>query len=530
MDDSNITIEEYIRLEEEKAQKRRKVFNWETAKYGKIWYDKDILDLRSVETEFPTIVFNDNLTSNETPSCEPMVSSLNDNEIDFRISFDEFDNEDYTNEFPAIIYNEALTSKSDFSTEPTLCPQCINKFDLKDETSLSEYDKEEQNVLYFNDLFPFNIIYPDDQKSDKDNNDNEIDTIQSLGEAKRSPYGVSIYEYALSTLRTKCLKFYKLCTVLANFANMALLPRDQRHQYLRYEGLQYTDADIMDFEKRLAKIYKKEVHRVQVLCASLHLLRIGISHVHNPGWRKFILALGFHTAEEMETVGFGAYWVESARQILDKGDLRDYWIGISSAGDFLGTTLSYTSIRDLILRLCHRLIACSIAARRRKQGAMISRGQFVARLAEHFGLVTEEMLQGLTVILRELLVIDMAELLDAAAGDPGTAEDAPTVDEGDQAILAPVQAPQPPPSARTMPQRMANLKEDMHDICRALAEQREVIVVMAKDFSRFTVWEARGITQLLDSTGASYTPYSETHIPYQRRVRRMTNGASTSAA
>ncbi|GKE18343.1 hypothetical protein Tco_1425920, partial [Tanacetum coccineum] len=52
MDDLNITIEEYIRLEEEKAQKRRKVFNWETAKYGKIWYDKDILDLRSMETKF----------------------------------------------------------------------------------------------------------------------------------------------------------------------------------------------------------------------------------------------------------------------------------------------------------------------------------------------------------------------------------------------------------------------------------------------------------------------------------------------
>ncbi|GKE93493.1 hypothetical protein Tco_1574588, partial [Tanacetum coccineum] len=29
---------------------------------------------------------------------------------------------------------------------------------------------------------------------------------------------------------------------------MALPPRDQRHQYLRYEGLQYTDADIADFE------------------------------------------------------------------------------------------------------------------------------------------------------------------------------------------------------------------------------------------------------------------------------------------
>ncbi|GJV26638.1 hypothetical protein Tco_1379333 [Tanacetum coccineum] len=63
MDDPNITMEEYIRLEEEKAQKRGKVFNWETAKYAL--------------------------------SCKPRVSSLN-NEIDFRISFDDSDDEDYT--------------------------------------------------------------------------------------------------------------------------------------------------------------------------------------------------------------------------------------------------------------------------------------------------------------------------------------------------------------------------------------------------------------------------------------------------
>nr|GEV58079.1 hypothetical protein [Tanacetum cinerariifolium] len=98
MDDRNITVEEYIRLEEEKAQKCGKAFNWETAKYGKIWYDEDVHDLRSVETEFPAIVFNDNLTSDETLSCEPTVSSLNDNKTYFRISFDKFDNEDYTEE------------------------------------------------------------------------------------------------------------------------------------------------------------------------------------------------------------------------------------------------------------------------------------------------------------------------------------------------------------------------------------------------------------------------------------------------
>ncbi|GKF52115.1 hypothetical protein Tco_0148582, partial [Tanacetum coccineum] len=63
MDDPNITMEEYIRLEEEKARRRGKVYNWETATYGKIWDNKDVHDLRSVETEFLAIVFNDTLTS-----------------------------------------------------------------------------------------------------------------------------------------------------------------------------------------------------------------------------------------------------------------------------------------------------------------------------------------------------------------------------------------------------------------------------------------------------------------------------------
>ncbi|GJR40000.1 hypothetical protein Tco_1215684 [Tanacetum coccineum] len=172
-----------------------------------IWDNEDVYELGYVETEFPAIVFSDTLTFEAALSCEPTVSSLNNDEIDFRISFDESDDEDCTvilnkksfsykivyvnnlktdsendndkfntpllpspkptasyfddldffkdfeNEFPAIVYNDALTSKSDFLTEPTLSPQHIDEFDFKDETSLSECDKEEQNVLYFNYLF-----------------------------------------------------------------------------------------------------------------------------------------------------------------------------------------------------------------------------------------------------------------------------------------------------------------------------------------------------------------------------------------
>nr|GEU56705.1 hypothetical protein [Tanacetum cinerariifolium] len=152
MDDPNITIEEYIRLEVEKAQKRGKVFNWETAKYGKIWYNEDVHDLKSVETEFPAIVFNDNLTSNETLSCEPTVSSLNNNEINFRISFDESDYEDYTVVFDKNSFSYKIISANDLKTD-------------------SENDNEKVNMP----LFPS----PEPSVSYKDNDDNEIDMIQS---------------------------------------------------------------------------------------------------------------------------------------------------------------------------------------------------------------------------------------------------------------------------------------------------------------------------------------------------------------
>ncbi|GKB63929.1 hypothetical protein Tco_0920115, partial [Tanacetum coccineum] len=46
---------------------------------------------------------------------------------------------------------------------------------------------------------------------------------------------------------------------------MALPPRDQRQPFLRFQGLEYTDVDITDFEGRLGKIYDKGVHRMLVL-------------------------------------------------------------------------------------------------------------------------------------------------------------------------------------------------------------------------------------------------------------------------
>ncbi|GJY87277.1 zinc finger, CCHC-type containing protein [Tanacetum coccineum] len=92
-----------------------------------IWDNEDVHDLEFVETEFPTIVFNDTLTSEATLSCEPTVSSLND-EIDFRFSFDDSDDEDYTTIFDKnslsykIIYVNDLKMDSENDNEKVNMP------------------------------------------------------------------------------------------------------------------------------------------------------------------------------------------------------------------------------------------------------------------------------------------------------------------------------------------------------------------------------------------------------------------------
>ncbi|GJT48260.1 ribonuclease H-like domain-containing protein [Tanacetum coccineum] len=346
--------------------------------------DDDLQDLRYVEAEFPAIVIDDAFAPQDALPCKSQVSTPVNNEIDFRISFDESDDEDY-----AIIYMAPLP------------------------------------------------------------------------------------------------------------------PREQRHPFLRYHGIEYTDVDICDFKERLERIYSREIHRVQVV--------------------------DFQGMPELMRGSLFARIVMEHR-------------------DDVGLDVGSVNIPYLLARHLRRFTTG------RKSESHISGGQFMGRLAQLFGLLTTEIFQGLTVISPELPIIDMAELVrlqiyeqlddtwawvsmgpkrqpNAAAGAPGVAQDALIVDEGGQADPAPAQAPPPPlDAAKTMPWRMARLKEDVHEICGMLSEQREVISAMAHDFSRFCTWTTTGLARMMDRAGVTYTSYSETPRKYTRRVRRRIDGANTSTA
>nr|GEV40437.1 hypothetical protein [Tanacetum cinerariifolium] len=136
MDDPNIIMKEYIRIEEEKARRRGKVFNWETATYEYRSTNPTMKITRGESVPGPcthrpshygswpcpkSLPYVNDLKTNSKnnsdkvnmpllPSPEPTVSYYDD--LDFF--------KDFENEFPAIVYNDAPTSKSDFLAEPTL--------------------------------------------------------------------------------------------------------------------------------------------------------------------------------------------------------------------------------------------------------------------------------------------------------------------------------------------------------------------------------------------------------------------------
>ncbi|GJS30971.1 zinc finger, CCHC-type containing protein [Tanacetum coccineum] len=125
------------------VERRSKVYNWETATYGKIWYDEDVRDLRSVETEFPATVFNDALTSEVALSCEPTVSPLNENQIDFRISFDESDDEEYTVIYDKNSFSYKIISVNDLKTDSE---------NDSDKVNMPSFPSSEPTVGYFDDF------------------------------------------------------------------------------------------------------------------------------------------------------------------------------------------------------------------------------------------------------------------------------------------------------------------------------------------------------------------------------------------
>ncbi|GJR19896.1 hypothetical protein Tco_0968423 [Tanacetum coccineum] len=363
----------------------------------------------------------------------------------------------------------SITRAKDFLTEPTLCPQHIDEFDLKDETSLSKYDEVEQNIF--------------------------------------------------------------IC-------HMALPPCDQRHLWLRYQVEGYTEEIVHDFEQRLKTIFGRQVNRLHILdfegltpdirqdlAERLRMVYTGDDGQEiflggarrSMTWRQFILALGLHTAEEMAEDGFEAYWLGSERVIPDKGDLSGYWIEISSDKDFFEIhSLLYIHQRSGSKAVSqHGPGAANVPyllaqylfrhAEGRKSSARLSGGYFIGRLAHHFGLVSDDGLRGLSVVTRELPLIDMGDLVKLNI----------YMEVGDYwawAVPIPIHAPPSPPPAegRTMPLRLGRLEEEIQGLRQDVRSLRGLMERSMTDQGRFSTWMINCMTQLMEASGRTYLAFDET--------------------
>ncbi|GJX54998.1 hypothetical protein Tco_0284895 [Tanacetum coccineum] len=382
MDDPNITMEEYIRLEEEKSQRHGRTFNCQTATYSKMEYCEDEDDsFMNFETEYPTIVFDD--TSDATLSCEPTVSPLNEIEINFRISFDESDDKDYMVKG----YSEDIVHSYEQRLE-TIWGRSVNQVHVLDFSGLTKGIRQTLGDR-------LRIVYIGDEGQ-------ELFTSHAWRR---------LFEMRAPLVQEFILEFLSTCKV--------------------------SDTEI-------------GLDVVDTFCFQLGGVRGRMT------WRQFLLALGLHTDEEMAKAGFGAYRLGSESVIHDKGDLREYWIEISGQ-----TPEKVTGVDLFYLRSMNRGTA----------NVSYLLAQYLFRHAE--GRKSGARLSGVTSLGVLQLILDwVGDTLawvapgperqsNAAAGAPRAAKDALAVDEGAQADLAPVQAPQPlPPAPMTMKQRISRLEEE----------------------------------------------------------------------
>nr|GFA27200.1 hypothetical protein [Tanacetum cinerariifolium] len=136
----------------------------------------------------------------------------------------------------------------------------------------------------------------------------------------------------------------------------------------------------------------------------------------------------------------------------------------------------------------------------RKSGAKLSGGHFIRRLAHHFGLVSDDGLRGLSVVTREVPLIDMGKLVNLnicrKIGD-----DWAWVASRPERQQAPQPPPPPPAVGRTMLQRLGRLEEEMQGLRQDVRSLCRLVERSTIDQGRFSTWKIGCITRFMDASG-----------------------------
>ncbi|GKC09881.1 hypothetical protein Tco_1001491, partial [Tanacetum coccineum] len=403
MDNPNITMEEYIRLEEEKARRQGRTFDWQTARYGKReYYEAEDDSFTDVRTEYPAIVLDD--ISDATFSHEPTVSPLDNNDIDFKISFDESNDEDCMIVFDENSFFCKIISVDNLKTDSE---------NENDKVNMPSSPSPELTIGYFDDLdffkdfeneFPA-IVYNDLKSKSDPPNEPSVD---------RYDKGIiHSYEQRLETIWGRPVNWVHVL----DFTGL----KDDMRQTL---GDRLSMVYARDDEEALMSDTEMGLDVADTLCFQLGGAR------RRMNWRdpvrrlchRMIACSIFGRGQEAQKVtGVDLFYL----QTMDRGTTNVLYL--------------------LAQYLFHH-------AEGRKSGARLSKGHFIGRQATHFGLVGDQGLRGLSVVVIKLSVIDLHELARlniclrfgdtwawiapgperkqaAAAGAPGAAEDAPATNK-----------------------------------------------------------------------------------------------------
>ncbi|GJV17957.1 hypothetical protein Tco_1363280 [Tanacetum coccineum] len=144
-----------------KALRCDKTFNWQTTTYGKREYCDDEDDsFTNFEAEFPAIILgNTNAISSQTTQGTTMREY-------------EVEKEDSEIEFLAIVLGDTSTSNTTPSYEPTISPPYENEIDFR--ISFDESDDEDYTVIFDENSFSYKIIFVNNLKTNSENDNDKV--------------------------------------------------------------------------------------------------------------------------------------------------------------------------------------------------------------------------------------------------------------------------------------------------------------------------------------------------------------------
>ncbi|GJW21939.1 hypothetical protein Tco_0032561 [Tanacetum coccineum] len=179
MENPNITMEEYIRLEEEKAQSHGETFNWQNAKFGRIGHYYKEECFTNFDEEFPAIFFGNTNTA------------LFDTKQGMIMGEYDAEKEDSEIGFPAIVLNDTSPSYEPppnhayfarVFEKPKPTRKIANRsgkilqHNLMEEDWGNKFKKRDQTIDWFGYEMTFEKEFEEFCKNNsKSNNDNDMD-------------------------------------------------------------------------------------------------------------------------------------------------------------------------------------------------------------------------------------------------------------------------------------------------------------------------------------------------------------------